>query len=192
MSQSGRHEVDRRPTLRVALQPTGALGRELKERLGRFAGILVIEDGRADEVDAMILEWPAARTAARNSAVLWVIPYDEATTPPAGQSFIPEAAPDLQLQAALDAVAAGLTVRPTAFRDRVVGEEEAVAEPLTPRECDVLDLLALGLPNRVIARRLGISEHTVKFHLAAIFGKLQVTTRTEAVRRAVKQGLITI
>ena len=63
-------------------------------------------------------------------------------------------------------------------------------EPLTARELDVIDALAQGLSNRAIAARLGISEHTVKFHLASIFGKLGVTTRTGAVRRALRRGLI--
>jgi len=63
-------------------------------------------------------------------------------------------------------------------------------ESLTAREHDVLELLAQGLGNREIAERLGISDHTVKFHLSAIFGKLGATTRTDAVRRALSLGLI--
>ena len=63
-------------------------------------------------------------------------------------------------------------------------------EALTPREHDVLTLLAEGAGNRAIAERLGISDHTVKFHLSAIFGKLGVTTRTAAVRRALRRGWI--
>ena len=65
-------------------------------------------------------------------------------------------------------------------------------EALTAREQDVLALLADGYRNREIAERLGISEHTVKFHLAAIFGKLGASTRTEAVRKGLKLGLIEI
>lgn len=65
-------------------------------------------------------------------------------------------------------------------------------EALTPRELQVLRLLAEGVGNREIAERLGVSEHTVKFHLSAIFGKLGAATRTDAVRRALRAGLIDI
>lgn len=75
----------------------------------------------------------------------------------------------------------------------VSGDDDAHDRPLealTPREHDVLVLLAEGAGNRAIAERLGISDHTVKFHLSAIFGKLGVTTRTAAVRRALRLGWI--
>jgi len=63
-------------------------------------------------------------------------------------------------------------------------------EPLTPREADVLRLLARGLPNKSIAAALGISDQTVKFHVAAIYGKLGASNRTDAARRALRLGLI--
>jgi len=65
-------------------------------------------------------------------------------------------------------------------------------EPLTPRENEVLALLAEGLPNKVIATRLGISDQTAKFHVASICGKLGASNRTEAVRIAFRRGLVTI
>jgi len=65
-------------------------------------------------------------------------------------------------------------------------------EPLTSREVQVLELLAEGLPNKAIAARLGISDQTVKFHVASIAGKLGAANRTDAVRRAVRRGLITL
>jgi ATP/maltotriose-dependent transcriptional regulator MalT len=65
-------------------------------------------------------------------------------------------------------------------------------EPLTPREHDVLELVAEGLSNKAIGARLGISDQTVKFHVASISGKLGVANRTEAVRRALRRGLITL
>jgi DNA-binding NarL/FixJ family response regulator len=66
----------------------------------------------------------------------------------------------------------------------------SLVEELTPRELQVLELLAEGLPNKVIARRLGISDHTVKFHVNAVLGKLGAQSRTEAVVRATRLGLI--
>ena len=95
------------------------------------------------------------------------------------------------------AVAGALSVAPpdgaarTRDDDDPGGSDEA-QEPLTPRERDVLELVALGLSNHAIAARLGISDHTVKFHLASIFGKLDVSTRTGAVRRGLTRGLITV
>ena len=67
-----------------------------------------------------------------------------------------------------------------------------VEEPLTARESQVLELLAEGLPNKTIASRLGISDQTVKFHVASISAKLGATNRTDAVRRAVRRGLVTL
>jgi DNA-binding NarL/FixJ family response regulator len=70
--------------------------------------------------------------------------------------------------------------------------DDAFAEPLTAREIQVLELLAEGLPNKSIAERLGISDQTVKFHVSSISGKLGAANRTDAVRRAVRRGLITL
>lgn len=63
-------------------------------------------------------------------------------------------------------------------------------ETLTPREIEVLVMLAEGTGNKVIARHLGISEHTVKFHVGSILAKLNASSRTEAVTLGVRQGLI--
>ncbi|MBI2303236.1 MAG: response regulator transcription factor [Chloroflexi bacterium] len=65
-----------------------------------------------------------------------------------------------------------------------------LVEELTPREIEVLRLLAEGLSNKLISKRLGISEHTVKFHVNAIMGKLGAQSRTEAVVLATRWGLI--
>ena len=75
---------------------------------------------------------------------------------------------------------------------RSAEREGGLIESLTTREHDVLALVADGLSNREIAHDLAISEHTVKFHLASVFGKLGVSTRTEAVQRGVRLGVIEI
>jgi len=65
-------------------------------------------------------------------------------------------------------------------------------ESLTPREIEVLELVAKGLPNKAVAAQLGISDQTVKFHLTSISGKLGAINRTDAVRRAVRRGLVSL
>lgn len=70
--------------------------------------------------------------------------------------------------------------------------EDQFEEPLTPREVEVLELLADGLSNKAIAAHLSISDQTVKFHVASICGKLEAANRTDAVRRAVRRGLIAL
>jgi DNA-binding NarL/FixJ family response regulator len=76
-------------------------------------------------------------------------------------------------------------------RERDAGDE-SIHEPLTPREIEVLELLAEGLPNKSIARRLGISDQTVKVHVASVCGKLGAANRTGAVRRALRRGLVSL
>jgi len=73
-----------------------------------------------------------------------------------------------------------------------VGDPEALIEPLTERESQVLQLLARGLANKQIAVTLGISEHTAKFHISSIYAKLGVTNRTAAVRVGIQQGMISL
>jgi two-component system, NarL family, nitrate/nitrite response regulator NarL len=71
-------------------------------------------------------------------------------------------------------------------------EPRGGSEPLTPREREVLALLAEGLANKAIAARLGVSEHTAKFHVNAILAKLGVDSRSEAIVRAVRLGLVVL
>jgi len=103
-----------------------------------------------------------------------------------------------QLRAAIAAVAAGFVVmRPEDIPGGAGAAPARTAPPatearLTPRELEVLGLLAEGIGNKGIATRLAISERTVKFHIAAIFDKLGVTSRTEAVTAGVRQGLISL
>lgn len=71
-------------------------------------------------------------------------------------------------------------------------DDDWIAETLTPREIEVLELLAEGLPNKSIAERLGISDQTVKFHVSSICRKLGASNRTDAVRRGLRRGLISL
>ena len=87
-----------------------------------------------------------------------------------------------------------LVRRTDRLSEREDGEDDAgwIDEPLTRREIDVLQLLAEGLPNKSIAARLAVSDQTVKFHVSAILSKLGATNRTDAVRRALRRGLISL
>jgi two-component system, NarL family, response regulator YdfI len=99
-----------------------------------------------------------------------------------------------EIEGAVHAVNAGLVVTTRASLAEVLPEAQPVAEelaePLSDRELEVLDLLAEGLSNKLIAHRLGISEHTVKTHVASIFAKLGASSRTEAVSQAIRRGLV--
>lgn len=86
-------------------------------------------------------------------------------------------------------IADALVLAPPPARD---DDEFAAVEALTGRETDVLELVAEGLSNKEIGERLGISDQTVKFHVASIAGKLGAANRTDAVRRAVRAGLLTL
>jgi two-component system, NarL family, response regulator YdfI len=78
------------------------------------------------------------------------------------------------------------------YGDRPLEVEAELSEEITARETDVLRMLAEGLVNKDIAARLGISEHTVKFHISSILDKLGASTRTEAVTLGIRRGLIPI
>ena len=103
-----------------------------------------------------------------------------------------------EIAAAIVAVAAGLiAVQPHALAPYASGSQTLVPESempanerLTAREREVLAELAGGAPNKAIAARLAISEHTVKFHVASIFAKLGASSRTEAVTQGMRLGLI--
>ncbi len=121
--------------------------------------------------------------AGRRSAVRAVLPRDASAA---------------EVIAAIEAAAAGLVVLHPDSADAVqavpssAGRARSAAQPLTPRETEVLAMMADGLGNKVIAARLGISEHTVKFHIASIFVKLGASSRTEAVTIGVRTGLVMI
>jgi DNA-binding NarL/FixJ family response regulator len=117
-----------------------------------------------------------------------------------GWGVVPLDASALQLQAAVQAVAQELIILPKVHMQRLydnrmlteVRNNEQLDETLTAREHEVLDLVGQGLSNKLIARQLQISEHTVKFHVSSISNKLGASSRTDAVRRGLRHGLITL
>jgi len=113
------------------------------------------------------------------------------------RAVLPGEIPTDQLGAALEAAAAGLVIlhpaEISAAFPAAVPTTQPLAElrePLTRREREVLQMLAAGLANKEIAARLHISDHTAKFHVAAILGKLGAATRTEAVALGIRRGLV--
>ena len=117
-----------------------------------------------------------------------------------GWSIVPLDVSTARLQAAIAAAAQGFVTLPTPAIERILGQRVPVEamnidspeEPLTFREREVLEMLSRGLSNKMIARRLSISEHTVKFHVSSIYTKLGAASRTDAVSRGVRRGLITL
>jgi DNA-binding NarL/FixJ family response regulator len=98
-----------------------------------------------------------------------------------------------QITAAVRAVVAGLVAVPVEAGAVVVSAPATDAtEALTPRELETLEMMAEGLSNKQIAYRLGISDHTAKFHVNSIFAKLGAGTRTEAVMRGIRMGLVKV
>jgi two-component system, NarL family, nitrate/nitrite response regulator NarL len=106
---------------------------------------------------------------------------------PAGIEIVGEAATLAAARSSASDADAWLVVA-----DDADGADGPMVEPLTPRERDVLELIAQGLPNKAIAARLAISDQTVKVHLGSIYGKLQASNRTDAVRRAIRRGLVSV
>lgn len=115
------------------------------------------------------------------------------------KAVLPGRSEEAEILAAAEAAAAGLITLHPGDLDALLparapagGMPAALAGPLTPREIEVLRLLAEGIGNKEISARLAISEHTVKFHIASIMGKMCATSRTEVVTLGIRHGLIFI
>jgi DNA-binding NarL/FixJ family response regulator len=165
------------------------------------AGLLLVDAEREAESDDLgVLEQGSTELA----VVLLgpVAGAEQLPTVLAGRAwaYLSREAEGEQLVAAVRAVASGLTVVDPAFGERLFRRAGAVApelampldEELTAREREVLALVARGLPNKTIAAELGISEHTAKFHVAAILAKLGATSRTEAAHIGARRGLVAL
>jgi len=169
------------------------------ERLAEEDAEVLLVEVTNDDVEEL-LEILAATGLTRETAV--VVLLDRSAPVWAGQAVqagvrgvLSSDADREQLALAIEAVASGLFVlHPDEVRPARSSPARAVplelAEPLTARERQVLQMLASGLGNREIATRLKISEHTAKFHVASILGKLGASSRTEAVATGLRRGLI--
>src|SRR5918997_3656247 len=152
--------------------------------------------------DEELLEEAAIAVAEDGTQALVLISDDDQAVsrlralPLRGWGIVPPDAPPGELAPATTAVMQGLVVLPKPLTERLLQEPaasaEALSEPLTAREREVLELLGRGLSNRLIAGELHISEHTVKFHISSLYAKLEVNNRAEAVSQGARHGLISL
>lgn len=160
------------PDVVVVYQPSGAIGVDLADPADALHPLVLIVEGALSELPDL------------SSRPLALVPAEVD-----GET----------LHTAVLAVSQGLTVIDTTFassagitwRQPQVPQGETAGQ-LTAREKQVLNLVASGMPNKTIANALGISEHTVKFHVGSILGKLGAESRTEAVTIATRRGLVAI
>jgi DNA-binding NarL/FixJ family response regulator len=189
--------------LRAMLEATGvqvvaeaATPRTLADDLSSLDGLVLGDASLLDDV---------LQLRAAGAALALVVLTDE-QPPPAllrelplhGWAIVPDDVAPEALYAALQAAAQGLVVLGSPLAENLLAQRTPLAafdadeheEPLTSREQEVLELLSQGLPNKQIARLLTISEHTVKFHISSLYAKLGATSRTDAVSRGARRGLI--
>lgn len=196
--QSGERQLALRAELveELDLEPANISVVELSASLRQAReGVVVIIDAESEQVEL------AGRIAELGAAVIVLAENPESNW--VGQILAAGVSAVLrrdgsrrQLAVAVQAAAAGLTaLQPETLQGLMRPATETVElepgeEELTPRETEVLGMMTEGLSNREIASTLGISEHTVKFHITSIFGKLGTSSRTEAVTEGIRRGLV--
>jgi two-component system nitrate/nitrite response regulator NarL len=179
--------------IRVWIETPSAITRAGFESLFESnAGIEVVDS--VAEADVILCEELSDPPGAAPLVVLTDDPVSSRAFQNGVRAILPRAAAPEQIVAALHAAAAGLTVIPVESSSLVMrgGTPDVEFERLTPREMEALEMLAEGLSNKQIAARLKISEHTAKFHVNSILGKLHAGTRTEAVIHGVRSGLVKV
>ena len=173
--------------LRILLRTDDPVRRQGLESMLNAAGHVVVED--TPDVVLCDVDHDITTPPETEAPVVALADRSQSGEPPAG--LLPHTVSSAQLDAALRAVAAGLLVRwpgeQSAEGFRPARED---APLLTPRETEILTLVGQGMSNKEAARALGISVHTVKFHLEALFSKLDATSRAEAVAKGLRGGVI--
>lgn len=180
-----------------------ALRAGLRALLSSDETIRVVNDVLDEESEADVVIAPASQASfanngmdpASSTATLFLsddpLNIRELTRSLRVWGILPTEASAEELTAAVHALSQGLIVGTSTLLFE--SESEPLSHgPLTDRESEVLGLLAKGLANKQIAVALGISEHTVKFHVSSIYAKLNVTNRTEAVREGLRGGWIAL
>jgi DNA-binding NarL/FixJ family response regulator len=199
-----------RASLRAIVEATPGLGfaasaANADELAGHLAGTMpdvMVIDVEPEASEALNVEFGAG-----HAPIALVVLTDETESewfvqalPGDAAAILPRDAAPREIVAAIKAAAAGLCVLSPEILARLLGVRKPPRQPaspppleaLTPREIEVLTMLAEGLGNKEIARQLDISENTVKFHLSAIFGKLGATSRTEAVMLGMRHGYVMV
>ena len=189
------------------MEVAGSVARldDFEDHLSDMAAEAILIDASGEPLEPFLDALIASGLASDFAVVLLIDPTSpngSAAALRAGvRAVLPnDTSPD-QLAAALQAATSGLLVLHPAQVPAQVNNGfssgstrsqtlDELAEPLTPRESEVLQMLASGLGNKEIAAKLAISEHTVKFHVASILGKLCAASRTEAVTLGIRRGLV--
>jgi DNA-binding NarL/FixJ family response regulator len=158
-------------------------------RRHRFASL--VAQASVTDADAILVDLAIGEAIpALSGPVLLLTDEPSLLALPPSAGALPRDATMGQVMAALSAIAQGLQVRSQPGRPNTLADYEGPA--LTPRELEVLALVGHGQSNKGIARRLGISAHTVKYHLEAVFAKLGARTRAEAVSLGLRRGLVRV
>jgi DNA-binding NarL/FixJ family response regulator len=184
--------VDPAPELLVELAiEDRPLAIRVAERLGDMPELHIVHRGH--EADVTITDAVPELRTDQIVILLSDDPNAGAALGGAVTSILPKSAGRAELRLALAAAVRGLAVAPAgvlAERADCIDSVPLELPALSPRELGVLELLSQGASNKEIARELGISLHTAKFHVASILSKLDASSRTEAVARAVRLGLL--
>ncbi|MEW5940143.1 MAG: response regulator transcription factor [Chloroflexota bacterium] len=185
------------PALRAGLRSLLAADSQV-EVVGESARLTDLDDPEADililsaSASSLTTEWlPPDSISLLLLTDSPLTPSDALRSRPAFGLLPSDASPE-ELLAAVRALAEGLTVGPRSLLFPSDPSDSAERGPLTERELEVLSLLAKGLANKQIAAALGISEHTVKFHVSSIYSKLNATNRAEAIRAGLRGGWIAL
>ena len=171
-----------------------ANGQEVLDRVAALQPDVLLLDLEMPELDGVqVLQALAAQGASVQALVFTAYDADQrviGALQAGAQGYLLKGAPRDELFRAVRTVAGGgVWVQPQVAR-KLVRHVRGQADPLTPREREVLQLVAQGLANKQIAARLGITERTVKLHVSNILGKLGAANRTDAVTLAVQRGLV--
>ena len=180
------------PALRAGLRSLLSSDRTIKV----MGGDSLNDDDLRSEADVVITSASVVSVAENDSAGILFLSDDQLNVEEIKRAYrvwgvLPTEASAEELIAAIHALSQGLIVgAPSLLFES--DDEPLERGPLTERESEVIGLLARGLANKQIAVALGISEHTVKFHVSSIYTKLNVTNRTEAVREGLRGGWIAL